>query len=785
MKSLFLIFFALISLQTQAQDYSQTVRGRVTDKISGFSLPGANIVLVDTTQFIGAAADNDGWFRIEKVPIGRQLIKISYIGYEDQVIQVVVSSGKETVIEVNLEESFVRTAEVVISANAGKGKALNEMTTVSSRQFTIEETERYAGSRGDVARMAMNYAGVSGANDQRNDIVIRGNSPFGLLWRLEDVDIPNPNHYSSAGSTGGPVGMLNNNTLANSDFNTGAFPAEYGNALSGVFDLKLRNGNNEKREFTGQIGFNGVELGAEGPLNKNHKSSYLANYRYSTLDFMDKIGMDMGIGGIPKYQDLNFRVNFPTAKGNIAVFGLAGQSSIAMLDSKEETESIYAGEGQDLYNGSKLAMTAVSMTHFFNSNTYLKVILNGYYDEANTRIDTLDANRKPHNFLIDNTSNYRASMTAILNKKFNSRLSGKSGITLDRTGYDFGTRLYVSEEQEFKNVTKEQVTLDKGKNMLRLYNQWLYKITEHISVTPGVHFIYYNLSGSYSAEPRAGITWEISPLHKLSGAYGLHSRVQSMYVYLTRTQLPDGSYKETNKNLDFTRAHHGVLAFDATLSEHLRLKTEAYYQSLFDVPVESKLSPYSMLNSGASWGSDGADSLVNTGTGRNYGVELTLERFFSKNYYFLVTVSLFESKYTGSDGIERNTAFNGNYVSNGLIGREWKLKNGSVIFFDLKGTYAGGLRKTPIDLEQSRLERNTVYVDEKAYSEKFSDYLKLDSKLGYRKNGRKTTQEWMIYVENVTNHKNPLMETYSPSEDKIKMTYQMGIFPMMQYRIYF
>lgn len=142
------------------------------------------------------------------------------------------------------------------------------MATVSARSFTVEETSRYAGSLNDPSRMAANYAGVSSTSDARNDIIIRGNSPLGVLWRLNGMEIPNPNHFGSLGTTGGPVSILNNNLLDKSDFLTGAFPAEYGNALAGVFDLQMRSGNNEKTEFLGQVGFNGFELGAEGPIGK-------------------------------------------------------------------------------------------------------------------------------------------------------------------------------------------------------------------------------------------------------------------------------------------------------------------------------------------------------------------------------------------------------------------------------------------------------------------------------------------------------------------------------------
>jgi hypothetical protein len=176
--------------------------------------------------------------------------------------------------------------DVTVRPDIRKDQAINEMAVVSARSFTIDETERYAGSLGDPSRMAANFAGVTSVSDQRNDIVIRGNSPLGLLWRLEGLEIPNPNHFGSIGTTGGPISMLNINHLTNSDFYTGAFPAEYGNALAGAFDIRMRNGNNQKHEFMGQMGFNGFELGAEGPFSSNSQASYMANFRYSTLEVL-------------------------------------------------------------------------------------------------------------------------------------------------------------------------------------------------------------------------------------------------------------------------------------------------------------------------------------------------------------------------------------------------------------------------------------------------------------------------------------------------------------------
>jgi hypothetical protein len=786
MKRLFFLAFILFSSACIWAQQVQTIRGHVIDKESKTSLPGANVVLLNIEPLTGTVTDNDGNFRLDKVAVGRQSIQVSYMGYKPATFQgIIVNSVKEVVLEVELEENVIMGTGVVITAQAHKDATRNQMAVVSARSFSVEETEKYAGSRGDVARMAMNYAGVSSANDQRNDIVIRGNSPSGLLWRLEDVDIPNPNHFAEGGTTGGPVGMLNNNLLQNSDFFTGAFPAEYGNALSGVFDLKMRNGNNQKHEQLFQVGFNGFEVGAEGPFSKKHEASYLANFRYSTLELMSGI-IDLGTTGIPKYKDISFKLNFPVNKGRITVFGLGGDSQISMLDSRNGNEQdMYSGEGQDLVNRSQMGATGISYTRFMNEHSYYKLIVSGIYQEGGTTIDTLDITAAPHPYLDHNYADFRVSLSGFVHKKYNSHFSARAGFLVDRMGYDLLSKIYDNETNTLRPLIEDSKSLADGVTLYQPYAQATYHFNEKLSIVPGLHFIYLDLKADASIEPRLGVNWQLNTKQKLSFGYGLHSRTQALSTYFLGTQMPDGSLIETNTGLGFTKSNQFVLGYNNSITANTRVKAEVYYQSLFNVPVEQRSSSFSMLNQGAGWGVGAQDSLTNTGTGSNYGVELTVERFFYKNFYYLATLSLFESKYKGSDGIERNTAFNGNYVVNVLFGKEFTLNSKSAFNIDFKMTYAGGKRYTPIDMKASQAAGATKYDETKAFSEQFDPFFKADIKFGYRLNWKNVSQEWVFYIENFTNHANVLMQTYSPSKNEVTNVNQLGFFPMMQYRIHF
>ncbi len=780
----------LISINISAQQnndvFKQVIRGVVVDKQTQMPLPGANIALLNSASPVGTTTNINGEFRLENIPTGRQDIQVSFIGYHHYFAKnLMVNSAKEIVLFIEMEEKVETTEEVVVVGNYRKDLALNKMASVSARTFTVEEADRYAGSRADVARMAMNFAGVSGLNDQRNDIIVRGNTPSGILWRLEDVDIPNPNHFAATGTTGGPVGMLNNNTLRNSDFFTGAFPAEYANGFSGVFDLNMREGNNENYEFMGQVGFNGFELGAEGPFKNGSKSSFLVNYRYSTLQVFDLFGISFGTAGIPKYQDLSFKLNFPMKKGKITWFGLAGNSSISMLDSEEKSTDLYTNDGMDLVNGSKSAITGISYTHFHDDKTYSKFIMSYVFQDASTFLDTLDSDDLPNPYYRENNSGQKISFKYILNKKISRRFSNRSGFTIDRNGYKLETKYW---KNGWVNLLHNSKSVFDGVNLYRANTQFIYKFSDRLQIKPGLNMMYFGLTNNFAFEPRFGANWKVAYNANLNFGYGLHSKTQSLATYFLESEDNNGMVVLSNQNLDFTKAHHWILGTDVLLDEHLRLKFETYYQYLFNVPVEKEPSSYSVLNEGTQWGLNTRDFLVNEGEGWNYGVEFTLEKFYHNNYYFLVTTSLFDSKYTGSDGIKRNTAFNGNFVFNALAGREFKLKKNAILVFDVKVTWAGGRRYTPIDVEASKKSTSpfsTEYFENLAYSLQFPQYFKADLKIGFRKDGKKVSQLWEFYVENITDNKNPLTQMYSKSKGEIETVYQLGIFPMFNYRIYF
>lgn len=782
------VLFFMSSAALQAQTLTQTIRGKVLDKQSKSPLPGARIQIVGIDPVIGTLSDEEGNFRLQNVPVGRRTVKIKYVGYSEQMLSdLVVGSAKEVILTVELEESLMQTEEIVISAESEKDKTNNELAFISARTFDIDETRRYAGNRNDPARMAANFAGVSGADDARNDIIIRGNSPLGLLWRLEGVAIPNPNHFSGLGTTGGPVSILNNNLLASSDFFTSAFPAEYGNATSGVFDLKMRPGNNEKHEFTGQVGFNGFEAMAEGPISKKNGSSYLASYRYSTLEVFQAVGISFGTAALPRYQDFSFKLNFPNTKaGSFSIFGIGGVSKIEILDKDQTTDDIYGGNGLDIYFGSRMGTAGLNHIYFFGKKTYSHITLAVSREDNLSDIDTTDiripkADRMASPWLREKTVQYRYTASGFVNHKFNARSTWKTGFIADIFDLDLRSRI------QDQGIWRIRRGFSGNTSMLQAYSQYMYRFTEKLSGTVGLHYQQLFLNNTAGMGPRAGLSWKFHPRHQINAGYGLHYQNQPIAIYFFQTRLPDFTQVQTNRNLDLTRSQHVVIGYDARIAKNIRFKWENYIQQLDRVPVEQRPTGFSSLNFGADFGIPDVDSLVNTGTGINYGTEFTLEKFFSNQYYFMTTLSVFQSKYKGSDLVERNTAFNNQHVLNGLAGKEFKVgkKGNSVITTDIKFTWAGGRRYTPIDTIASRISGETQLDFSQEWSGQFPDYFRFDVKVGYRINKPKTSQHFFIDIQNVTNRKNYFSQSYDNVRQTIVPVYQLGLFPVFNYRIEF
>lgn len=793
MKRLSILFTFLISFSTLWAQ-TGTIKGTVLDQQSEIPIIGATVELISSDQGFGVVTDVDGYFSMSNVPLGRNVIRISYLGYETMTLpNIDVSSGKDVLVNVTLQESIAELSEVVVTAKTNKDQAQNEMAAISARQFSVEEVNRYSGGRSDVARLASNFAGVSAPDDSRNDIVIRGNSPTGVLWRIEGIPVPSPNHFSTFGTTGSPVSALNPNVMSNSDFMTSAFPAEYGNANAGVFDIAFRNGNKDRTEYTLQLGaFSGLEAMVEGPMGKKG-GSFLVAGRYS---FIGLIGAG-ATAATPDYKDLSFKLDFGNSKaGKFTLFGIGGQSDITFLGSEIEEGDLFAAEDEDSYVNGGFGVLGLKHNIIIGKNTYIRTVIGG-----SLRGNTFDQDRysdlgTPEEELlriteVDN-SETRLSVSSYINSKISAKQTIRAGILYENSSNNAFFRdredtpdLDGDGEPEWFTVYDFEGSV----GLIQPFVQTKYRLSDKISVNAGLHGQYSNLNEQFVLEPRASLSYALNPKHKVTLGYGMHNQNAPLPI-LFLNELQDDKLVQTNKDLDFIRSQHYVLGYDTKLGDNWRLKTELYYQAVDRAPIEGIPSSYSVLTEGADFAfADDKTSLVNEGTGYNRGIEITLEKFYSKGYHVLATGSFFESKYEGSDGIERSTPFDNGYVVNFLAGKEFKIgkEKRHAFVLDTKLTASGGRWYTPVNLEASRAAGFEIRNETQAFTQQYENYFRWDVKMGVKFNSKKKKVSHQLFLDfqNVTNRQNVFTRQYNRLTNNIDQIDQIGFFPDFLYRVQF
>lgn len=783
--STFILFIACYAASAQQQ--RQTISGHIYDEASGAPLTGVVVLITDIKPEVGTTSDSLGNFNLDSITIGRHNLKFIYMTYEDKVLNdVELTAGKQVNLNVAMLEKVKSLKEVTVSYSRSKDKnsTINEMALVSARSFNVEETKRYAGSLGDPSRMAANFAGVVAGNDSRNDIVVRGNSPNGMLWQLDGLNIPNPNHFGALNSTGGPVSMLNNNNIGKSDFLTSAFPAQYGNATAAVFDIRLREGNRNKAEYVGQIGFNGFEGGIEGPIGKKKQTTYLVNYRYSTLSVFNKLGINIGTGtAVPIYQDVNYKfVTRLNSKTKMSLFGIMGNSNVKFLGSEIDSTK------PDLYsNGDRFSNQIANYATTINGLSFDKQLteksnlrlLAGYtttFEEfTSDSISNIDNSIFPKTQATFKTNKLSGVVTYMY--KFNAKNNMQAGIVYDYTNFSILNKDFYVNQPDMVYVDQTG-----GMGLGRAYAQLKHRFSQKLSSVIGVDALYHDLSQKTALEPRANLKYTLNSRNAFSLGYGLHNQTQSTYAYFVQTQTAQG-VELTNKNLGFTQTHHFVAGYDLNITQNMRIKAETYYQIINNAAVEQRLTSHSAINEGTDFAPPNTDSLVNKGKGYNYGAEITIEHFLTKGFYFLVTTSLINSKYQGSDGVERNTAYNTKYMANILGGKEFKVgKKGNILGLNAKVVNIGGKYLTPLNATLSAQYGRAVYDVANAYSERQKNYFRADFKIYYKMEFKKSTMEYSIDLQNVTNNKNIFDQNYDAKKNEIVTNYQQGFFPVPMFR---
>jgi hypothetical protein len=788
MRIVLIILLIINAFEISAQVLSQTIRGIVVDKFSNAAIAEAKIILQANDSLYTYTTSTEGVFTFT-VPIGRYTILAQKENYNTYLQKdIILNSTKEIILNIELDEKVVRKIEdVKITGAKEKHKSINDANLVSTRQLSVDEANRFAGSLGDPARMVQNFAGVQANGDRRNDIIVRGNSPLGVSWRLEGIEIPNPNHFSGVGLTGGTISIVNNNNLSNSDFLTGAFAPQYGNAIAGVFDLRLKNGNNKKREYMAQFGMNGLEFGAEGPISKKNNSSYIVNVRYSTLEIFDALKINLGANGQAAYRDATFKLHFPTKKyGTLSIWGIGGYNTVVSYSKNYDTTGKKLNprpKGFDVYFNNAMAAIGATYMYKISPTINVKANINYSYSYNGTDVDSLFNNEtEKMNWLGRSYNDHRINIHTALNKKWSTKQQTQVGIYYTQMFFNIKDSIWYAPLSRYFSL----LSFNGAPALSRAYLQHSIKFTDKWQLVGGMHFSYFSLNKHSMPEARLAVKWQASQKLFLHAGAGMHNQLQPLTTYFfNRTGLGNTLDSFTNMQLDFIKSNHLVLGAEYIPFKDYRVKAEVYYQNLYDAAVENKPTSYSTLNEGAFYYMIPKPFNVNGGTGYNYGAELTVEKFFSKQFYFLITGSLYQSKYKGSDAVLRNTAFNGNYTFATLAGYEYKLTKNNSLNINLRLAVIGGRRYSPIDTNASKLSGNTEFVDSAAYSLRYPDYIRPDIKASYRINRKHTSHEIGINIDNFINRQNIQSVEYDNYTKKVGYSYQNGLFPVLQYKVEF
>jgi len=766
-KSIILIFCLSIFHEGFAQNLEQTIRGKIMDKQTLELLSNVTVKLVPGNHV--SFSDSLGRFYFHKIPLGRYSISFSRVGYAPTSIpNLELRSGKEINLPVELEEAPQFLSEVLVVSERAKDRSKNEMALVSTRQFSVTEANRYAGGFQDPARMTLNFAGVTNAgSDQNNEIIIRGNSPKGLLWRMEGIEIPNPNHFGDGqGSTSGIISMINSTSLANSDFMSGAFPAEYGNASSGVFDLRFRRGNNEKREWMAQLSVVGIDLASEGPIGKNG-GSYRAGARYSTLELLLKSGLiNINSGNFkPAYRDLNYTIDIPMKKAGLLTFwGLAGANDTE--DEKSTTKD---------YSKSNMGAFGLSYKLPFKKG-HLSTVLALTTESANvSKIENIANAWKTTRDQLYRYPNVRLNATYV--HKWNASLTAKFGINVSQLSFELKDDRWDGKKiVNYLNETNSTYYVQQ-------FGQIIKKWTPAFQTTIGLHAYQFELNQSKAIEPRMAISIENNKGGRLGVGIGWHSKIEPISTYLFKKYIPNGNFFQPNKNIKPSQALHQVVSYDQRIGENTRLKVEAYIQNINLVPIDTAMTGlFSLVNYTSGIPSQ---VLENTGKGINKGIELTLERFLADNFYYLVTASLFDSKFQNKDLVWRNTQFNNLFAGNILVGKDFKLAKQKSLSINIRYLLRGGNRYTPINLPESIKRNTTVNVQAKAFESQYPNFERYDFSLAYRINKLNHTWSFRLDLQNIFNTNNIIEERYDSNIKGLSYRFALPLIPIISSQLEF
>lgn len=756
-------WLAVVGVRYQAcsQQALQQVRGIITT-VQGVPLPGATATaLQDQLVVKQAVADTAGHFTLTLQP-GRYLFMFSFVGHQTREVEWLVVGGKESVLDVALVEQPFQLEEVQVNATT-----LTDIPA-GATNLTIEKALRVPANFFDPLRLAVSTPGVVAMNDLGNVVSVKGYSPNAMTWRMQGLEVLNPNHLANGGTfsdrpaaLGGSVSVVSAQVLDQTQLVTGWFPASFGNALAAAVDMQLRRGNKNQHEYTAQASVVGLELAAEGPLDRKNQSSWLANYRYSTVGLLSGLGLNFGDEAI-RFQDFTFHGHVQHAKSETSFFGFGGTSSNRFVRKPEpdwKTE-------KDRYNiNFSGRVWAIGARH-----TWGQV----WRWEWGTAFSAQQQNRYAVGAAIP-----QPHISAEVFEQKQSLLSSRL-----RVQRNWKTRaLEAGVQANYQNGTLAVQTIvpidpagafpnfrgTVAGTLLQPYLHYVHQLSARWELQAGMRVPFFAFNRTHAWEPRMAIQRRLAN-GSLHMSYSQVSQTQSLQTYL----------QPGNRGLELTRSFQWLAAWQRRVAQH-QFGAQAYYHRVRNVPIAADGSLFSVVNQFDEFAPPG---LVSAGKGSQAGIGASAERSFSGSYYYAINGTLYRATFTDIQGMNYPSRFNGRFAGNILAGKEWGTA-ARAFGVHARFIYFGGLRQQQVDVAASQALGTTRFDSQSGFGMRLPDYGRADLRISWRKNRHRYTRTLSLDIQNVTNRQNVAFTYFDTHLQRVASRAQLGIIPVLVYRVDF
>ena len=716
---------ALATSAAFAVDRTGTLKGTIVDRATQQPLPGANLVVLDAR--LGGIAGGDGRFTVPDVPVGVHRLQVSMIGYQTAIRpDVVVRSNRITSVEIELEEQALDMEETMVTADYFSQV---EEEAVSTVNFNYEEIRRSPGAAGDISRLLQALPAINMASDDRNDLIVRGGSPAENLVLIDNIEIPNINHFPTQGATGGPIGLLNIDLIADVNFSAGGFPAAYGDRLSSVMEVDLREGNRDELDIQANLDMAGAGFIFEGPLSTG-RGAWLVSARRSYLELIvDAIGT----GAVPRYSDLQGKATFDLADGHrLSLLGLAGFDEIAFEPEDSDEDDDYTDFTSDQY------VTGANWRWLWSTGGYANTSLS--FTLTDYAVDVVDGDLGSPIY-----ANQSQERELVLRSSFHYRL----GPDTELEWGGVARRVFSTYDIFFKadtnrvGATTPQVRVgqDVDANKFGLFASARQQLLTRLTATAGVRFEYFDLNEEYDLAPRLNLTFDIDDRTSLNAACGIY------YQNLAPSLLVQDP---ANRDLENPRADHYVIGLRRRLTPSTLFTLETFLKQYTQLPLDPDDPTASVIDSYAEYGSPTPGRLVGGGEATSHGLELLLQKKLARDLYGSLSYSYSVSSYTDLTGKKRDRSFDNRHLFSAICGYRpsdrWE--------FSGRWSYAGGRPYTPFDpLLSTQLGTGIVQRD-RINAERFPPYHRLDLRVDERRQYKRFNLVSYFTLLNAYNRKN-------------------------------